>query len=146
MRIYDSFNVIEHPYGPGEFALVVLWAKDGARTHCVGVLENWIFESNAPRALPLSRESLDACCAGEYSSVYQGRYFHRNVKFSPSTMLLGENLVDFRQRQETESARQIKEYDDKMEKEHRRKLLENAEKKREKKRNRKIVIHLNYQP
>ena len=45
--------------------IVQLNASDGDNTHVVGVAGDWIFDSNKPAALPLSRESLDACCLGD---------------------------------------------------------------------------------
>ena len=44
--------------------VVQLSASDGDNTHVVGIAGDWIFDSNRHHALPLSKESLDACCIG----------------------------------------------------------------------------------
>ena len=43
--------------------------------HCIALTcDGWLFNSNRPRALPLSRSGLDECCLGgaSFSSVYDG--------------------------------------------------------------------------
>ena len=44
--------------------IVQVCASDGDNTHIVALAGDWIFDSNLHSALPLSKESLDACCLG----------------------------------------------------------------------------------
>jgi hypothetical protein len=47
--------------------ILQLCASDGDNTHVVGIAGDWIFDSNRHNALPLCKESLDACCLGDAS-------------------------------------------------------------------------------
>jgi hypothetical protein len=43
------------------FMVWVLRGTDGSTSHCVAVVQHWIFDSNLSKALPLTRASLDWC-------------------------------------------------------------------------------------
>ena len=61
---------------------VQLLGEDGGVGHAVTIARGWIFDATLPRALPLSRASLDACC-----SRAQGRVAYvcveRAVRYRP---------------------------------------------------------------
>ena len=52
-----------------EILWLVLQSINGDSSHCIAIADRWIFDSNRPKALPLSKDSLDVCC--------QGSPFHR---------------------------------------------------------------------
>ncbi len=43
---------------------------DGKEDHCIAVYGRWIFDSNFPRALMLTKESLDLCCSSDDESTH----------------------------------------------------------------------------
>ena len=48
---------------------VQLLGEDGGVGHAVTIARGWIFDATLPRALPLSRASLDACCSSAQGRV-----------------------------------------------------------------------------
>ena len=63
--------------------LVSLQANDGGIEHAVTVVDNWIFDSNCTRALPLTQDNLDHCCStkeskGKFKRVFHGYRFMEN--------------------------------------------------------------------
>jgi len=61
------------------FMLWLLRASDNSASHCVGVVGQWIFDSNLTHALTLVREALDWCCGandvdGKYGMVAGCQY------------------------------------------------------------------------
>ena len=48
---------------------VQLLGEDGGVGHAVTIVGQWIFDATQPRALPLSRESLDECCSSARGRV-----------------------------------------------------------------------------
>ena len=55
--------------------IVVLQGHDGNCEHAISILGNWIFDSNLPEALPLTRNSLDWCVMGKFKKVVEGLQF-----------------------------------------------------------------------
>ena len=53
-------------------------SNDGKTDHAICIVGEWIFDSNMPKALPLSKESLNICCSDgiynitDYTSVTRG--------------------------------------------------------------------------
>jgi hypothetical protein len=45
--------------------LACIWSNDGKEDHCIAVYGDWIFDSNFPKALRLTKDSLDLCCSSE---------------------------------------------------------------------------------
>jgi len=69
------------------FMVWVLRGTDGSTSHCVAVVQHWIFDSNLSKALPLTRASLDWCCGSvkddsraKYELVESGYMFSRRPK------------------------------------------------------------------
>ena len=54
------------------FMLWVLRASDNSASHCVGVVGQWIFDSNLTHALPPVQEALDWCCGANNVDVKYG--------------------------------------------------------------------------
>jgi hypothetical protein len=48
---------------PEDLIVAQLRGDDGKEDHVVSIVEGWIFDSNFPRALPMSRDALDLCCS-----------------------------------------------------------------------------------
>jgi hypothetical protein len=45
--------------------LACIQGNDGKEDHCIAVYGDWIFDLNFPKALRLTKESLDLCCSSE---------------------------------------------------------------------------------
>jgi hypothetical protein len=57
-----------------------LVAKDGNQQHAVTIVGKMVFDSNVPRALPLTKATMDYCCssddqASEFYKIYTGVRF-----------------------------------------------------------------------
>ena len=74
--------------------LVQLQNVNGGISHCVSVVDKWIFDSNFSHALPLSLESLHLCCTDENSQLLiQGfKTVITMIEFTPTK----KNPVKFR--------------------------------------------------
>src|SRR5687768_11548379 len=59
----NAWNILKNE--EKSMVVVTLRGSDGEEDHCVTVLGNWIFDSNFPNALPLTKDSLDLCCSSE---------------------------------------------------------------------------------
>jgi hypothetical protein len=68
------------------FMMWVLRGTDKSNSHCVGVVGQWIFDSNLEHALPLTKAALDWCCGARieqeesesgYLCVQRGYLFRR---------------------------------------------------------------------
>ena len=67
--------------------LTSVQGDDGARDHVVSIFNGWIFDGNFSHALPLCKESLDACVWGSYQQigdaayelVYQSNYKRKKI-------------------------------------------------------------------
>jgi len=64
----------------------VFRGTDNSTSHCVGVVGQWIFDSNLEHALPLTKVALDWCCGARieqeesesgYLCVQRGYLFRR---------------------------------------------------------------------
>ena len=83
-KIYGSFfkiltDVSEYP------TVVSLEDMEGGTHHAVTIVGRLIFDSNCPRALPLTRRSLDYCCStttvdGKFKRVHRGFRFEEDKK------------------------------------------------------------------
>jgi hypothetical protein len=45
--------------------ILQLQASDGDNQHVVGIVDEWVFDSNNHFAVELTKENLDRCCLGE---------------------------------------------------------------------------------
>jgi hypothetical protein len=71
--------------------LCILKGSDGSVNHAVTVVDNYIFESNCPHAIQLSKENLDWCCSTEVSpdvTYVRVEDSYRFVKQKPSCDML----------------------------------------------------------
>jgi hypothetical protein len=60
-----NFDILQyHSFWP---TLCILQGSDKSTTHAITVVENYIFESNCPHAIMLTKENLDWCCSSEFS-------------------------------------------------------------------------------
>jgi hypothetical protein len=59
--------------------LWILLAKDGGTSHAVGVIGDYVFDSNVPNAMKLSKETLDWCsnCAEGFTRIHMYVRFHK---------------------------------------------------------------------
>jgi hypothetical protein len=67
--------LIDAPKYP--FCLLGIKSMDGKTDHCICVVENWIFDSNFEKALPLTIESLNICASStdrptSYAGITRG--------------------------------------------------------------------------
>jgi hypothetical protein len=68
-----------------------LHASDGRIDHAVTIYGGWIFDSNFPKALPLTRKSLDMCCSTDntsssfeaFETIYMYPCFTERVDLKP---------------------------------------------------------------
>ena len=90
-KTYDILNDIsQFP------TLVQLMDLRGNMQHCVTVAGKWIFNSNFPKAIPLTAKSLNDCCS-EMEEKDDGNgfdYVHRAIRFVP-TKANGTKFVNF---------------------------------------------------
>ena len=62
---------------------IQLLGTDGGVGHAITIVGDWIFDATLERALPLTRESLDACCSSDHGRV-AFRSVKRAVRMQPS--------------------------------------------------------------
>ena len=75
--IKDTFNHRLHLHASDVF-VGQMQAKDGSSTHAVSIFNNWIFDSNEKRAIPLCDEGLDVCCSTD-EDYSQFLFFERGI-------------------------------------------------------------------
>ena len=66
-----AFDIL-HEIPTGDLKCLQLLSSDGDDTHSVAVIDNWVFDSNYPYAMPLTRETLNDICGN-------------NIKVNPPT-------------------------------------------------------------
>jgi hypothetical protein len=82
MAINSRFNVLKDItiLKDDEFILSSLEASDGEINHVVCFTREFIFDSNAPHALKISKKSLDAICVNSFKQLHHGFYYHHRSK------------------------------------------------------------------
>jgi len=63
-----------------EMMVVILHQSDNHQSHAVALCNNYIFNCNAPNALPLSKEGLDCCCGETANFDYVFDAYHFVIK------------------------------------------------------------------
>jgi hypothetical protein len=74
MAIDSRFDILQHVciLKDDEFIVSSLKAMDGEVNHVVCFTRNFIFDSNAPHALTLTKKALDTICIVKFKKLHQG--------------------------------------------------------------------------
>ena len=60
--------------------LIVLPALDGGCSHCVSIVNDWIFDSSLKYALPFNKKSLDECCGKGATFIGHAKGWHFKIR------------------------------------------------------------------
>jgi len=63
----NQWNILNN--ADNDVVVVLLRGSDLSEDHCVTLFGKWIFDSNLPKALSLSKENLDICCSSDGDPV-----------------------------------------------------------------------------
>ena len=93
--VMDKFDILQnHSIWP---TLCILRGSDNSVNHAITVVDNFIFDSNCPYAMQLTRDNLDWCCCSDeistdvkYVEVMFGYRFSQR-KPSPSLLIRGKS-------------------------------------------------------
>ena len=65
----ESINVLAKDFDFGLFSLIQICGNDYDSNHTIMVCDKWLFDSNHPKAMPLSLKYLNICCSTDMRSV-----------------------------------------------------------------------------
>jgi len=61
MQSNNTHSYFSALFNSKQIVLVTLASSDGAASHAITIIDNWIFDSNEKIALPLTKDALDYC-------------------------------------------------------------------------------------
>jgi hypothetical protein len=77
VKLEKDHDIFSHSIKDGEFKLIVIKSDDNQMSHAVCVNNKFIFDSNSPKCLPMTREGINCCCGIKYNfiGIVYGYYF-----------------------------------------------------------------------
>ena len=77
LRINNDHDIFANKIAKGEFKLIVIKSDDNQMSHAVCVDNDFIFDSNSPKCLPMSQEGINCCCRKDhyFTGIVFGYYF-----------------------------------------------------------------------
>ena len=79
-RLKRGHDILGDGPKENEMMVVILHQSDNHQSHAVALCNNYIFNCNAPNALPLSKEGLDCCCGETANFDYVFDAYHFVIK------------------------------------------------------------------
>ncbi len=74
-RLSGRHNMLDKKQWTVGIKLIRLASSDGGIGHSAAIVGGYIFDSTCPRALPLTKKSLDWSCMGQFEMVFEGFHF-----------------------------------------------------------------------